>query len=269
MEAVNLGAYLTQICDNDDMISSEQVAGDDTLTDQRLSRPSNSSENTVGTEECNLFETTVIDKALNIIRTTTEGFEGPEMLDVAAAERVIEIMGSPQSHSPSLGIPTWYYGHEPSNKFAAYQAKFFQNSIREDLLLDICYGGLIITRGGPGTFQEVFQACCKNAYAPAGKEYPMIFFGKKFWKDCGIWDVVQTQAQGRAYSSLLLLSDDIDEIVDHLYTCATKKNLPLLVDCVVSDMMNPYWFSKPKTLLKSNSSIKEEAESSQIDSSNK
>ena len=31
MEAVNLGAYLTQICDNDDMISSEQVAGDDTI----------------------------------------------------------------------------------------------------------------------------------------------------------------------------------------------------------------------------------------------
>ena len=46
-----------------------------------------------------------------------------------------------QSHSPtgprpfrSLGIPTWYYGHEPPNAFAQQIAKFFSNALREDLL---------------------------------------------------------------------------------------------------------------------------------------
>ncbi len=35
----------------------------------------------------------------------------------------------------SLAIPTWFYGHEPSNLFASHIAKYFSNSLREDNLL--------------------------------------------------------------------------------------------------------------------------------------
>ena len=37
----------------------------------------------------------------------------------------------------SLGVPTWFYGHEPTNLFATHVAKYFANSIREDGLLAI------------------------------------------------------------------------------------------------------------------------------------
>ena len=43
----------------------------------------------------------------------------------------------------SLAIPTWFYGHEPSNLFASSIAKYFSNSIREDILLAICLYGII------------------------------------------------------------------------------------------------------------------------------
>ena len=43
----------------------------------------------------------------------------------------------PQKNYRSLGIPTWFYGHEPSTPFATDIAKFFFNSVREDTLLSI------------------------------------------------------------------------------------------------------------------------------------
>lgn len=37
----------------------------------------------------------------------------------APAENVIKALGEP-TNAPSLGIPTWRYGHEPSNRFATW-----------------------------------------------------------------------------------------------------------------------------------------------------
>jgi hypothetical protein len=89
------------------------------------------------------------------------------------------------------------------------------------------------------------QACCKNAYTRPGVEYPMVFFGKQFWTDSGVWDVVVRQAQGRPYADLLLLSDDVHEIMDHLYNCAVKKCYRLLEDPGTgADLGNPYWYSR-------------------------
>ena len=41
----------------------------------------------------------------------------------------------------SLAIPTWFYGHEPTNLFATGIAKYFANALREDSLLHRCHGG--------------------------------------------------------------------------------------------------------------------------------
>lgn len=71
----------------------------------------------------------------------------------------------------------------------------------------------------------------------------MVFYGKQFWTECGVWDVVVNQARGRPYGELLLLSDSIDEIVDHLRKCAIQKNYRLLHD-PYNELCNPYWFSR-------------------------
>jgi hypothetical protein len=64
------------------------------------------------------------------------------------------------SPSNSLGIPTYKYGHEPSNRFATFQAKFFSNALREADLLDICSGGLIYTQGSAGSQMKRHSPSC-------------------------------------------------------------------------------------------------------------
>ncbi len=76
--------------------------------------------------------------------------------------------GGPTAASVSLGIPTWLYAHEPPNVFATHQAKMFYNSLREDGLVTLGGGGLIIGPGNAGTVQEVFQDATQNYYRKAG-----------------------------------------------------------------------------------------------------
>jgi predicted Rossmann-fold nucleotide-binding protein len=82
----------------------------------------------------------------------------------------------------SLAIPTWYYGHEPISPLASHVAKYFQNSIREDVLLAMAANGIIYTQGAAGTLQEVFQDAAQNFYRKPNEPFaPMVFFGKDFW----------------------------------------------------------------------------------------
>ncbi|SCE07944.1 hypothetical protein GA0115240_137840 [Streptomyces sp. DvalAA-14] len=69
---------------------------------------------------------------------------------------------------PSYGLPTWFYGHEPPNAFAAHIAKFFANATREDGLLSRCTAGVVFLPGAAGTVQEVFDAATPNYYASRG-----------------------------------------------------------------------------------------------------
>ncbi len=80
-----------------------------------------------------------------------------------------------------LGVPTWFYGHEPPNVFAGGIAKFFQNSIREATLLNRCDGGVVFLPGAAGTVQEVFQDACENYYAAPELVAPMVLVGAEHW----------------------------------------------------------------------------------------
>lgn len=90
----------------------------------------------------------------------------------------------------SLAVPTWFYGHEPSNPFATHIAKYFSNSEREDGLLAIAASGIVFLRGGPGTLQEVFQDAAQNAYRTYGPSAPMVFLDPPdeptWWRDAGV-----------------------------------------------------------------------------------
>ena len=124
----------------------------------------------------------------------------------------------PQGQSVSLGIPTWLYGHEPSTPFATHIAKFFENSIREDNILTLAYGGLIYTPGSAGTMQEIFQEAVQNHYLSYGFASPMIFMGKHFWThEIPIYPLLEQLMETGKYKNLLLtLTDDIDEVVEVL-----------------------------------------------------
>lgn len=122
----------------------------------------------------------------------------------------------PTGHS-SLAIPTWFYGHEPTNMFAAHVAKYFSNSIREDGLLAISRYGIIFAPGSGGTTQEIFQDACQNHYATFGEVSPMAFLGtERYTKETPLWETVRTLSEGRHYQDFLCLSDEVEEIVEFI-----------------------------------------------------
>ena len=84
----------------------------------------------------------------------------------------------------SLSIPTWFYGHEPTNVFATEIAKYFSNALRENTLLNRCRGGVVYLPGRAGTVQEIFQAATENFYAAdASLIAPLILVGRQHWTD--------------------------------------------------------------------------------------
>lgn len=94
-----------------------------------------------------------------------------------------ELMAKTTNPGESLAVPTWHYGHEPVTPLASHAAKYFQNSVREDVLLLLAAQGIIFAEGRAGTVQEVFQDAAQNYYpAPGAGFSPMIFFDHaEFW----------------------------------------------------------------------------------------
>ncbi|HEX7154975.1 MAG TPA: hypothetical protein VF618_26095 [Thermoanaerobaculia bacterium] len=118
----------------------------------------------------------------------------------------------------SVGVPTWFYGHEPPNAFATDIAKYFENSVREEGLLAIAKDGVVFAAGNAGTVQEIFQDACQNYYKTYHERAsPMVLFGKSYWSERkAVEPLLRTLAQEKDFEGLLLFSDDVDEIAAFL-----------------------------------------------------
>ncbi len=117
----------------------------------------------------------------------------------------------------SLAVPTWFYGHEPTNQFATHVAKYFANSIREDGLLAIATRGVVFAPGAAGTTQEVFQDATQNHYAVFENASPMVFLDRTFWNETlPAEPLLRTLAADRPYASLIGSADSADEAMDFL-----------------------------------------------------
>ena len=118
----------------------------------------------------------------------------------------------------SIGIPTWFYGHEPATPFASHIAKYFDNSIREDGLLAVAKGGVIYSPGSAGTMQEVFQDAAQNHYKTFGFASPMIFLGREHWtRTIPVYPLLeQLQREGRYKNLLLSLADTAEEAAEQI-----------------------------------------------------
>ncbi len=115
------------------------------------------------------------------------GFDTPQWRATGMAARKL-ILGAwnaqPSTEQYSLGIPTWFYGHEPPNLFASHHSKMFFNSLREDGLVTLANSGIIYFEGNAGTVQEIFQDANQNYYLGTGQSAtPMVFYNSN-----GYWD---------------------------------------------------------------------------------
>jgi predicted Rossmann-fold nucleotide-binding protein len=115
----------------------------------------------------------------------------------------------------SLGIPSWHYGHEPTNVFATTIAKYFRNALREAILLQICSAGIVFLPGAGGTVQEVFQDACENYYADESSVAPMVLVGEAFWTETlPAWPLLTALAQGRPMEKHVHLVDSVAEAAE-------------------------------------------------------
>jgi predicted Rossmann-fold nucleotide-binding protein len=127
----------------------------------------------------------------------------------------------------SFAVPTWFYGHEPTNVFATGIAKYFANALREDTLLHRCRGGIVYLPGQAGTVQEIFQAVTENYYAAEpGQVAPMILVGVDYWtSELPAWPLLQRLGEGRTIGRVIHCVDEVAEaaglITDHRVDGAT------------------------------------------------
>lgn len=142
----------------------------------------------------------------------------PTFADVAAWAAVAldvhdDLLTTPthDTRPRSIGIPTWFYGHEPPNVFAHGIAKYFSNAIREDGLLARCTAGVVVLPGAAGTVQEVFQAATRLYYADEGAPLPrLVLVGRRRWaEEVPVWPALRGLAAGRAMEERIHLVDDV------------------------------------------------------------
>lgn len=136
----------------------------------------------------------------------------------AWASRGLAVRETFGARRPTVGIPTWFYGHEPPNAFATLIAKYFDNALREDALLRLCGAGIVYVPGAAGTTQEIFQAVTRNYYALENDHLrPMVLVGRDYWTDVlPAWPLLVALAKGRLMEPHVHLVDSLDEVAEVL-----------------------------------------------------
>jgi len=90
--------------------------------------------------------------------------------------------------------------------------------VRKVLLTKYSYS-FIIMPGGFGTMDEFFETLTLIQTKTITK-FPIVLFGKEYYKD--IWEMVEHMAVNKSISkedlSLVLLTDDVDEAIQHIRT---------------------------------------------------
>lgn len=122
-------------------------------------------------------------------------------------------------HPHSVGVPTWFYGHEPPNVFCHAVAKYFSNAERESGLIAASNAGVIVLPGAAGTVQEIFQACTPLYYhdeSRPGHGLPrLVLIGVEHWTEVvPAWPLVRALAAGRPMADHVHLVPDIESAME-------------------------------------------------------
>jgi predicted Rossmann-fold nucleotide-binding protein len=131
----------------------------------------------------------------------------PSITDWAAAAFAVRDR-FPGGDGASVGIPTWFYGHEPPNAFAQHIAKYFANATREDGLLARSNAGVVFLPGAAGTVQEIFDNATPNYYESRGEPTPMVLVGRAHWtEELPVWPLLRALARERSMEPRIALVD--------------------------------------------------------------
>ncbi len=150
----------------------------------------------------------MLDEALELLAKAPSFV--PSVTDWAAV--AFEVRDRWPGGGDSVGIPTWFYGHEPPNVFAGHIAKYFANATREDGLLARSNAGVVFLPGAAGTVQEIFDNATPNYYESRGEPTPMVLVNRTHWTEkLPAWPLLRSLAAGRAMESRIALVESVDE----------------------------------------------------------
>lgn len=202
MEAANLGAYLASYAD-------------DGAVDEAIRLLSVAPKFDGGEREGTAEYLRAIERYVQVARDVCAHFYGPRSSDFAAKFRREDPMPG-----QSLAIPTWFYGHEPTNLFGLNVAKYFSNSLREDGLLALSDAGVIYAPGSAGTLQEVFMDLAQNHYATFKVRSPMVFLGQDTFADVHalIQGFIERRGMSNVYGDMVALLDTPADAVAFIKT---------------------------------------------------
>ncbi|MGD3108041.1 LOG family protein [Streptomyces sp. YGL11-2] len=159
------------------------------------------------------FEDGMLDSALEILSKAPH-FR-PSVTDWARA--AFDVRRSRPGGGASVGIPTWFYGHEPPNAFASHIAKYFVNALREDGLLARSDAGVVFLPGAAGTVQEIFDNATPNYYRSRGEPTPMVLVNREHWtEELPTWPLLQALAADRPMAARVALVDSVDDVPEAL-----------------------------------------------------
>lgn len=143
--------------------------------------------------------------------------KAPHYQDKGYHQQALEVLAKYPNRAETLAIPTWFYGHEPSNLFASHIAKYFSNSIREDTLLAISLYGIVCAPGSAGTTQEIFMDATQNHYGTFNYYSPMVFLGRQRYEiETLIFPLLKQLAWGKKYYDMLFVTDEPEEVLGFL-----------------------------------------------------
>jgi predicted Rossmann-fold nucleotide-binding protein len=161
-----------------------------------------------------------VEEALEILS------RAPYYKDEGYFEAAHEVLKRFPEGAESLAIPTWFYGHEPSNLFATHIAKYFSNSIREDTLLAVSLHGVVFAPGSAGTTQEIFMDATQNHYGTFNYYSPMVFLGHKRYEiDTLIFPLLRQLSYGKEYHDMLFVTDEPKAVLEFL-----KAHPPIMIE---------------------------------------
>ncbi len=139
----------------------------------------------------------------------------PTYRDAGWFDTALEVKRRWPSDVESLAVPTWFYGHEPTNLFATHVAKYFSNALREDGLLAIATHGVVFAPGSAGTVQEIFMDACQNHYGTFEVVSPMVFLDARYWREqLPVAPLLEALASGRQYRDRIAFVDDALQAVE-------------------------------------------------------
>ncbi|MFH8348747.1 LOG family protein [Streptomyces sp. NPDC018045] len=154
------------------------------------------------------FDDAMLDESLALLAKVPHF--SPSVTDWARA--AFEVRDRWPDGGDSVGIPTWFYGHEPPNAFATHVAKYFVNAVREDGLLARSNAGVVFLPGAAGTVQEIFDNATPNYYGSRGEPTPMVLVDRVHWTErLPAWPLLQALAAERAMSDKIALVDSVEQ----------------------------------------------------------